>query len=228
MKKLTSLLAAGTIAACAAVAFAQDKPAAKPAATPAPAAKPATAPAAKPGDKPAAPMGMTEEQMQKMMAAATPGEFHKKLEAFTGKWNYTMKMWPAPDQTPEESSGTAEFKPMMDGRFMQQTITGTMDMGGGPMPFHGFGLTGYDNVTKKYWNTWVDSMGTGAMTSTGTVDATGKTFSYNGTYECPVFGQCSAVYTLKWVDANSFKMEFNSTSKSGPPCKMELTYTRAK
>lgn len=232
MKRLIGVLVGATALTCVAVAQNQTPAATKPAATPAPAAKPATAPAAKPADKApagaAGDMPFTPEQMQKMMEAGTPGEFHKKLEVFNGKWNYTMKSWMDPKLPPQESTGTAEYKTSMDGRIQQQTINGTMDMGTGPMPFTGFGLSGYDNTSKKYWNIWIDSMSTNYMSSTGTVDATGKVFTFTGSYECPVFGHCSAAYTLKVADPNKFVMEFNSTSSAGPPCKMELTYTRAK
>jgi hypothetical protein len=33
------------------------------------------------------------------------------------------------------------------------------------MPFEGLGYTGYDNVKKQYFGTWIDSMSTGIMTS---------------------------------------------------------------
>ena len=38
-------------------------------------------------------------------------------------------------------------------------------------PFTGHGMSGYDNVSDKYWATWIDSMSTGVMTSEGTCDA---------------------------------------------------------
>ena len=40
-------------------------------------------------------------------------------------------------------------------------------------PFTGHGMTGYDNVTGKYWSTWTDSMSTGIMVSEGSCDAEG-------------------------------------------------------
>lgn len=81
MKRLIGVLVGATALTCVAVAQNQTPAATKPAATPAPAAKPATAPAAKPADKApagaAGDMPFTPEQMQKMMEAGTPGEFHK-------------------------------------------------------------------------------------------------------------------------------------------------------
>ena len=34
------------------------------------------------------------------------------------------------------------------------------------MPFEGIGRTGYDNVTGKYWSTWIDNMSTGCYLHT--------------------------------------------------------------
>jgi hypothetical protein len=42
----------------------------------------------------------------------------------------------------------------MGGRFLGQRYTGSMMSA----PFEGVGYTGYDNVTKKYWGTWIDRM----------------------------------------------------------------------
>ena len=65
----------------------------------------------------------------------------------------------------------------LDGRVMVEQFEGTM-MGA---PFKGHGMSGYDNVTGKYWSTWNDSMSTGLMVSTGTCDAQ-NACTFEGTY----------------------------------------------
>jgi hypothetical protein len=124
MKKLIGILVGAVAISCVAVAQ-NSAPAAKPAAAPAK----TTAPAApKAGEK--LPMGMTPEQMQKMMDAGTPGAAHKALEAFNGKWNVTVKSWMnGLDSTPEESTGTAEFKMALGGRVQEQPFAGTVKGG---------------------------------------------------------------------------------------------------
>ncbi|MGZ5426437.1 MAG: hypothetical protein ACXWE1_04455, partial [Thermoanaerobaculia bacterium] len=57
-------------------------------------AKPATA-AAKPVTAPAG-MPSQEEMMKAWMAAATPGEAHKKLEPVIGSFTANTKMWMDP------------------------------------------------------------------------------------------------------------------------------------
>jgi hypothetical protein len=43
---------------------------------------------------------MTPEQQQAMMKAMTPGEHHKHIAQFAGKFEYTSKMWMTPGTEP--------------------------------------------------------------------------------------------------------------------------------
>ena len=62
----------------------------------------------------------------------------------------------------QESTGTSENKMILGGRYLEQHYDGTM-MG---QPFCGIGY-GFDNYKKKYVATWIDSMGTGILVTTG-------------------------------------------------------------
>jgi len=75
---------------------------------------------------------------------STPGAEHKALEQFVGTWDTSVKMWMAPGAQPQESTGTAENKMTLGGRFLEQHYEGTM-MG---QPFTGMGYTGYDLYKK--------------------------------------------------------------------------------
>src|SRR5262249_28225517 len=103
-----------------------------------------------------------------MMAAwqkyATPGEGHAVLKPIAGSWTCAVKMWMAPDAPPQESPATSESKMIMGDRYLQEEVKGSFQ----GMPFSGMGITGYDNIKKKYVGAWVDNMGTGVMTSEGT------------------------------------------------------------
>ena len=59
--------------------------------------------------------------------------------------------------------------------------------------FNGIGFIGYDNVSKKYVSTWMDTAGTGMMWSTGTMDASGKVLSMKATVNDPSTGKASPV-----------------------------------
>ncbi len=240
MRARNLLFAFSFLAATALTAYAQakdeKKPSDKPSAQP-PAAKPAEkAPAAKAGDKPTGqPSADEAKMMEAMKKAATPGEYHAKLNPLVGKWTFVTKFRMAPDQPWEESPGKAEYKWTLGKRILVQEVKANPNpekdamMGG---PFEGFGMTGYDNTTQKYWNTWADNMGTGIMTSTGTVDASGKTFTYASEegYICPMTGEKKTPKSVLKIVGDD-KVVFEMYDK-GPDGKefmgLEVTYTRQK
>ncbi len=213
------------------VALAQEK---KPAEKPA--AKPADAKAADPKApaKPAAGQPSAEEtaMMEKMMKAATPGEAHAKLKPMTGKWTYVTKWRMSPEQPWDESTGKAEFKLIFGNRILVQDAKnnpGPSDamMGG---PFEGHGMTGYDNVSKKYWSTWADNMGTGIMTSEGAADGSGKVFTYASEYNCPLTGGEKNVKTTTKIEGDDkFVFQMFDKAPDGKEFQsLEVSYTRAK
>ena len=85
-----------------------------------------------------------------------PGDAHKVLAARVGEWNLEVKNWMDPKAPPMVSKATASAKMIMDGRYLQETTSGTM----GGTPFNGMGLTAYDIADKKYQGTWIDNMST--------------------------------------------------------------------
>src|SRR5438445_13241524 len=88
---------------------------------------------------------------------ATLVEPHKLFAGLAGSWTTKTKEWMEPDKPPMESTGSAEMKMLLDGRFLQQDFAGDM-MG---QPYSGVGISAYDNLRKRYVTMWIDSMGTG-------------------------------------------------------------------
>ena len=120
---------------------------------------------------------MDPQAMMEMYAKlATPGEPHKLFASLAGSWTTKTKEWMEPGKPPTESTGSAEMKMVLDGRFLQQEFTGQM-MG---QPFSGIGIDAYDNLRKKYVTTWMDTMGTGIFMMEGTASADGKTITLKG------------------------------------------------
>jgi len=119
--------------------------------------------------------------------AGKPGPEHKKLEPLAGKWTYTSKMYMVPGQDPVESSGTAERKWILGGRFLEETIIGTGP--DGKTEFEGRGTIGYDKQQKKYTYGWMCSMGTETIQSLGDSDVKGKNFTFETEMFCPLRGK---------------------------------------
>jgi len=174
-----------------------------------------------------APKMPSEEEMMKIwMAVATPGEAHRKLEPIVGAFDVKTTSWMAPGKPPEETTGTSESKWILGNRFIEQNVSGTM-MG---QPFSGVGFTGYDNYKKKYVGAWMDTMGTMMMTSTGTMDASGKKLTAWSVMDDPVTKKpCKIKSLLTILDNDHHKFEMWGPAPDGKIFKMlEINYTRKK
>ena len=163
--------------------------------------------------------------MEKYMQAATPGPEHQKMGKMAGKWKLAVTMWMAPGAPPQKSEGTAEFKPILGGRFLQQEVHGTMM---GDQKFEGMGLEGYDNVTKERFGTWVDNMSTGATMMRGKCASGAKKCTLKGRMADAMAGKevpISETFTM--ADDDNFTFEMNGPGPDGKTFKMiEIAYTR--
>jgi len=154
------------------------------------------------------------------------GENHRLLESTAGEWNAKATMWMKPGAPPVESPGSMSMRPLYGGRYFHGIYKGEM-MG---TPFEGAAMTGYDNLTGKFWNTWVDSMSTGIAYMTGSYDAASKSITYTGEWPDPMnpgtMVKVREVYRIGEADRHVMEMyelrggkEFKS---------MEIVYTRKK
>jgi hypothetical protein len=164
--------------------------------------------------------------MEAMIKAGTPGDPHKKLDVFAGTWETEITMWMAPGAPPAKSRGVAENRMIMGGRYLEQRYKGEFF----GEPFEGIGYTGYDNVRKQYWGTWMDNMSTAMMVSTGASSADGKTWTFKGTMPDPMTGKDSWVdEKLTVTDADHHTMEMWGPGPDGKVFKMmEIAYSRKK
>jgi hypothetical protein len=163
-----------------------------------------------------------EAMMEAYKKAAEPGEPHKQLASLAGSWTTKTKMWMEPGKPPEETTGACEQKALLDGRFLQQECTGQM-MG---QPFTGIATTGYDNVTKKYVTTWIDSQGTGIFVMEGTGSPDGKTITQKGSHADPMGGRMHHRAVTRTLDGNTQVFEMYGKMNGKEMKMMEITYTR--
>ncbi|HEX5270142.1 MAG TPA: DUF1579 domain-containing protein [Gemmataceae bacterium] len=142
--------------------------------------------------------------MEAMMKAAMPGEPHRALASLAGSWEQTIKMWMDPSKPPTESKSTSESKMIMEGRYLEDKITGEF----GGMKFLGQSVTGYDNLKKKYTFTWIDNFGTGISTASGTYDPDKKTYTYLGEETDPLSGKTMKTKMVTHVtDKDHYEMD---------------------
>jgi hypothetical protein len=176
--------------------------------------------------KPAAkePSPAEKEMMEKYMKAATPGPEHQQMAKMAGKWKLQVTAWMAPGAPPMKSDGTAEFKPILGGRYLEEEVHGTM----GDQPFEGHGVQGFDNVTKTRFATWMDSMSTGPMLMKGKCAAGAKACTMKGKVSDAVAGKEVAVSSTATIkDDNTFTFEMQGPGPDGKPFKtLEIVYTR--
>jgi hypothetical protein len=166
-------------------------------------------------------------EMDAWMKSMAVGKQHEMFKGMVGKWEQVAKHRMDASMPWTENKGTAEYKLLMGGRFVQQEIKGQPMMEGMP-PFEGFGLTGYDNVLSKYVSTWVDNMGTGVMISYGTADATGKVITYVSEFPDPMTGKLKKSKSIsKFKDDKTHVFEMYDTGADGKEYMMlEVTYTK--
>ncbi len=160
-------------------------------------------------------------------AYMTPGDMHKMVASWDGKWKTEISSWMSPDAPPTKSTGTSVNKMVLGGRYQESVHTSTM-MG---MPFEGHGTMGYDNAKKIFISTWIDNLGSGIIKLEGAWDAATKSIVLKGMCVDPASGKdCEMKEVFKVVDDNTHVMEmYGPNPKDGKEMKMmEMKFSRTK
>lgn len=169
-----------------------------------------------------------EAVMKAWMAAGTPGEPHRLLGRFVGSWDIRGKMWmEGPAGPVSESRGTVETRWLLPGVWIQDEVKTEM-MG---RPFQGYGVSGYDNVKKKYVAMWCDSTSTALLTMEGNLAADGKTLALFGVANDPVTGEHDKLmgYLTHFEDQDHHRFEIRDYAMRPEGARvMELAYSRRK
>lgn len=167
----------------------------------------------------------TQDQMKAWETYMTPGDVHKMIAKWDGKWKEDLTFWMQPGAAPTKSTATCVNKMVLGGRYQQSQHTGTM-MG---KPFEGHGTLAWDNAKKMLISTWIDNMGTGIMYMEGTWDPTSKSATFKGKTPDPMTGKemdIKQIFTA--VDDNTQKLEMFMTQDGQEFKTMEIMLTRAK
>lgn len=187
-----------------------------------PAAAAAKAAAPTEAAKPAAADNGQQAAMDAMMKAAQPGPMHEKLKALEGHWKTVVKTYMAPGQ-PTTIEGEATYHMALGGRYLIEDTKGTFMNA----PYEGQGLYAYDNLQKQFASVWIDNMGTGIMTGTGSIDDAGKVITITGTTPGMDLKPMPYRMTTTLDDANNHHMQMFGTMGGKETLMMEIAYTRA-
>ena len=165
------------------------------------------------------PPGWTKEDMQACMAAGTPGKMHEFLLKDVGTWQGKNTMWMYPGGEPMKSESTTTVSAVMGGRYTKAEMAGEMPAMG---PYNGMAVYGFDNVSKKFVCTWIDTMATGITTGEGELSADGKTLTWKLSFNCPVTGKPTPIREIDTITgANTKTVEmYTNDPKSGKEYKM--------
>ena len=160
------------------------------------------------------PPGWTEQDMQAVMLAGTPGEMQARLAKDAGTWHGEMTMWMIPGAEPVISDCSSTVTTIMDGRYTRiETASEMPGMG----PFTGLGVNGFDNVSQKFVSTWIDNHSTGIMTGVGTLSADGNAIEWEFSYNCPLTKKPTAMRQIETIGGQDTKTldMFGADPKSG-------------
>ena len=169
---------------------------------------------------------MTPEMQAEMaawMELAQPGDCHKHLDPFVGKWKGKVEMWMDPEGEPMLNESQAEVSWMMGGRFLVWKQTG--DFGG--MPWEGMSIEGYNNGDKRYESIWMDNFGTLMLPFHGACSEDGKRREMLSEFNDVVAGgtiKYKGIYT--WIDDDHFTYETFMDRGEGEFKNMVIHYER--
>ena len=140
--------------------------------------------------------GQDAEDMQEgwayFMSLLKPQPEHEKLAPLVGEWETTMRVLGMPGVPP--SKGTATFSWLIDGRWMQEEVEGSM-MG---MPTRGFHVFGYDPFKQSFTGSFFSTSSQQMLTYEGDFTQDGKTLIAYGPMDEPVTGEHDKMVKYVW------------------------------
>lgn len=157
-----------------------------------------------------------------------PGPEHAKLAAaLTGRWTSTYHVTPAPGAKPMDIPGTAEFRPILGGAW----IEGQTDLVMGETRIAGRALYGFDRFKQKYVFLFVQAHDTQPLFGYGTADAAGTRITFTVPMDIPMLNlQGVPMRTVLDVSkAGAIVFEMNQALPDGKEFQpLRIDYGRAK
>jgi len=169
-----------------------------------------------------------DAMMKKWKEISTPGDPHKKLDAFVGTWDVEIRAWMGgPAVPPKISKGTTTYSWTVGGRYLRQDFRGEM----AGMPVEGQGFTGYDNFEKKYVGVWMDNTATAIFSLEGTMNPEGTLLTMYGKMDEWMTGEVGKMskYVFRILGKEKIVFEIHDLAIGEPNTKVvEMVLTRTK
>lgn len=171
----------------------------------------------KPQEKP------TEGTAEQGQLPAKPGPEHKHLQRLVGDWECEVHTFQPGQDEATKSAAKAKIISLLGGLFIQQNFQGEME----GVKFRGRGVTGYDQVQKKFVGTWIDSTNSSMMVTKGDYDVKTNTLTELGKMSGPT-GEMTFKMVSKFESNNKFNMTMFMVQEGADVKFMRIDYTRKK
>lgn len=172
---------------------------------------------------PSAAQPSRNEVLEAWTDAWTPGEAHARLAAREGVWKLTTRTWGDPSEEPVVTETTAVRQMILGGRCLQERVMGEVQ----GFPFESLGHLGYDNVTGRWWSTWMDTLSTAVVVTSGTRDPRSREIVLTGEYADPLTGKPRKVRSVhRWLNLDTERFEWWETRDGVEVKTMEILYQR--
>ncbi len=166
---------------------------------------------------------MSDQAMNAWISSAKPVAQHSRLAEMAGRWKVRQRDWRGGDAPWNDTHGTAIWRPLLGGRFMQQELATSLKT----HPYHGLGLLGFDRETGKYVGAWMDDFGTSLLPLQGDWDESTKTLTLKGYIGPQADPRTQWVMRQTWRDRNHMTVEWWGPTASGTSAKVvQVDYTR--
>jgi hypothetical protein len=155
--------------------------------------------------------------------AWTPGEAHRRLASRAGFWKLTTRTWSDPSEEPVVTETTAVREMVLSGHCLQEKVLGEVQ----GLQFQSLGYLGYDNVTRRWWSLWMDTLSTAPVFTTGTDDPDATVLALTGEYADPLTGRSRPVRTvIRFVDYDTERFEWYEIRDGQEVKTMDILYQR--
>ncbi len=121
--------------------------------------------------------GLPREAPARAQVTAPDAE-HARLIAMCGTWDVEMTFWLRPGGAGLATKGTSTIRPLLDGRFVEEKIEGTLN----GAPFTTLAWTGFNTDTHQYEATRISSTNTMRIAETGRYDEQTRQFELKADY----------------------------------------------